>query len=190
MHGFFVQLEGLPYTYTLICNTPESGNNAILEAPPDLRPPVSKRHKGIGTVQCYTSPFEHLVFLFFLDLTGLAGVEHHLVDLLKWEDENRVIRELKIYSKIAHRWRQIATRLGFELGEIDSIEENHHRNHSRVTTVLSQWFDNAVNLPNASRYPKSWPGLINLLEDVELGEVAEELRTALSSPRNSVRGKL
>ena len=72
MHGFFVQLEGLPYTYTLICNTPESGNNAILEAPPDLRPPVSKRHKGIGTVQCYTSPFEHLVFLFFLDLTGLA----------------------------------------------------------------------------------------------------------------------
>ena len=116
----------------------------------------------------------------FLDFSGLAGVEHHLVDLLKWEDENGVIRELKIYSKIAHRWRQIATQLGFELGEIDSIEENHHRNHSRVTAVLSQWFDNAVNLPNASQYPKSWLGLINLLEDAELGEVAEELRTALT----------
>ena len=127
---------------------------------------------------------------FFSDLTGLAGVEHHLVDLLKWEDENGGIRELKIYSKIAHKWRKIAARLGFETGEIESIEENHHRNHSRVTNVLSQWFDNARNLPNASRYPKSWPGLINLLEDAELGEVAEELRIALSSPRNSVRGKL
>jgi hypothetical protein len=39
-------------------------------------------------------------------------------------------------------------------------------------------------------YPKSWEGLINLLEDAELGEVAEELKKALSSPQNSVRGNL
>ena len=112
------------------------------------------------------------------------------MDLLKWEDESGVRRELKIYSKIAHRWRQIATRLGFELGEIESIEEDHRRNHSCVTAVLRQWFDNAKNLPNASRYPKSWLGLINLLEDAELGEVAEELHTALSSSQNSVRRNL
>ena len=29
-------------------------------------------------------------------------------------------------------------------------------------------------------YPKSWQGLINLLEDAELGEVAEELKRALA----------
>ena len=99
-------------------------------------------------------------------------------------------RELRIYSKIAHRWRQIATRLGFELGEIESVEENHHRNDSRITAVLRRWFENARSLSNASRYPKSWQGLINLLIDAELGEVAEEMRKVLSSPKNSVRENL
>ena len=108
------------------------------------------------------------------------------MDLIKWEDENGVKRELRIYSKIAHKWRQIATRLGFELGEIESVEENHQRNDSRITAVLRRWFENAKNLANANRYPKSWQGLINLLEDVELGEVAEEVKRAISSPQNSV----
>ena len=125
-----------------------------------------------------------------LDFSSLPDVEHHFVDLIKWEDENGVQRELRIYSKIAHRWRQIATRLGFELGEIESVEENHHRNESRITAVLRRWFENARSLRNAGRYPKSWQGLINLLEDAELGEVAEELKKALSSPQNTVRGNL
>ena len=125
------------------------------------------------------------------DFSDLADIEHHFVDLIKWEDENGVKRELRIYSKIAHKWRQIATRLGFELGEIESIRKNYpFDDNDRVTAVLRRWFDNARNLPNASRYPKSWQGLINLLEDAELGEVAEELKKALFSPHNSVRGNL
>ena len=124
------------------------------------------------------------------DFTRLPDVEHHFVDLIKWEDENGVKRELRIYSKIAHRWRQIATRLGFELGKIESVEENHHRNDSRITAVLRRWFENARSLPNVGRYPKSWQGLINLLEDAELGEVSGELKKALSSPLSTVRGNL
>ena len=99
-------------------------------------------------------------------------------------------RELRIYSKIAHKWRQVATQLGFELGEIESIDADYRTRYSRITAVFRQWFENAKNLPNASRYPKSWQGLINLLEDAELGEVAEELKRALSSPWNNVRDYL
>ena len=121
----------------------------------------------------------------------IQDVKHRFLDLIKWEDENGVKRELRIYSKIAHKWRQIATRLGFEPGEIDSVRKNYpFDDHERVTTVLGRWFENAVNLPNGSRYPKSWQGLINLLEDTELGEVARELKRALSSPWNSVRDYL
>ena len=124
------------------------------------------------------------------DFTSLPDVEHHFIDLIKWDDENGVKRELRVYSKIAHKWRQIASRLGFELGEIESVEENYHRNDSRITAVLKRWFENARSLPNARRYPKSWQGLINLLEDAELGEVAEELRRTLSSSsQSSVRSR-
>ena len=96
-------------------------------------------------------------------------------------------RELRIYSKIAHKWRRITTRLGFELGDIASIQNNYPVDHDQVTVVLGRWFENARDLPNASRYPKSWQGLINLLKDAELAEVAEELKRALSSLENSVR---
>lgn len=107
---------------------------------------------------------------------------------MNWEDESRTIRSFKLYDKIAHKWNRIATRLGFELGEINSIESNYpHSDYKRVTAVFEVWFENAIGLPNADKYPKSWHGLINLLQDAELGEVATELYTALSSPRNSVR---
>ena len=124
------------------------------------------------------------------DFSDLPDIGHRLVNLIKWEDENGVKKELRIYSKIAHKWGQIATQLSFELGEITSIMKNYPFDDDRVTAVLGRWFDNARNLPNASRYPKSWQGLINLLEDAELGEVAEELKKALSSPHNNVRGNL
>ena len=95
-------------------------------------------------------------------------------------------RELRIYPKIAHKWRQVATWLGLELGEIESINANYRINYSRISAVFRQWFDNARNLPNSSKYPISWQGLINLLEDTELDEVAQELQRALDSPKNSV----
>ena len=119
-----------------------------------------------------------------------CDVEHHTVDLIKWIDNNGDKKELRTYHKIAHKWRQIATRLGFELGEIESIEDNHLTNDSRITAVLKRWFENAKNLVNASIYPKSWQGLINLLEDTELGETAKELKSALSSSYNSIRGNI
>ena len=143
-----------------------------------------------NVIHIRTCNFDTRAYTSLSDFTSFPGIEHHIVDLLKWEDENGVKRELRVYSKIAHRWRQIATRLGFGLGEIESVEENHHRNDSRITAVLSRWFENARSLSNASRYPKSWQGLINLLEDAELGEVAEEMKKVLSSSKNSVRGNL
>ena len=83
----------------------------------------------------------------------------------------------------------ITTRLGFERGQIYSIERNYLlSDYERVIAVFKLWFDDAMSLPNADKYPsKSWQGLINLLKDSELSEVASELHTALSSPRNSVR---
>ena len=144
-------------------------------------------------LSCYFNPFadfqpppQKQVFI-----DDLQNIEYRFVDLIKWEDENGVKREFRIYSKIAHKWRQIATLLGFEPGEIESIRKNNpFDDRDRVAVMLGRWFDNAKNLPNASRYPKSWQGLINLLEDAELGEVAEELKRALSSSWNSVRDYL
>ena len=75
-------------------------------------------------------------------------------------------------------------------GETESFRRDYFDGRERITAVVRRWFENAKNLPNARMYPQSWQGLINLLEDAELGEVAEELKRALASPRNSVRENL
>ena len=127
----------------------------------------------------------------FIDYKGLADVEHQYLDLLKWQQhELSGVKQVRLYSTIAYNWKLIATRLGFETGNIDSIGRNYHDDYERVTNVFRRWLNNAKNLPNASRYPKSWQGLINLLEDAELGEVATNLHSALTSERSNVRGNL
>ena len=63
-------------------------------------------------------------------------VKHHFMTLIKWVDENGTVREFRIYSKIAHKWRQIATLLGFEPGEIISVEGDYRNSCDRIATVL------------------------------------------------------
>ena len=127
----------------------------------------------------------------FSGCDDIDGVEHKYLNQLKWQqNELGCEKYLRLYSRIAHKWEQIAAHLGFTIGETESIRRNCYDDCGRITTMLGQWLENAKNLPNASRYPKSWQGLINLLEDAELGEMAMELNRALSSPKNSVRGNL
>ena len=80
----------------------------------------------------------------------------------------------------------MATQLGLEQGEIESVEADNHTRYRCIAVVMRRWLENADDLPNASRYPKSWPGLISLLEDAELSDVAEELKRALDSLWNIV----
>ena len=165
--NFPVKLCRLSWSLHFTSLAESSGNTISEESDTDLQPPPPKR--------------QHL--------SDLQVKNHHL-GLIKWKDDNGAIKELKIYSKIAHKWDVIANRLGLEPGQVKSIRSNNYDDHNRVTDVLSHWFYNARGLPNAKNYPKSWDGLINLVNDAELSEVAEELHTALSSTHNSVRGNL
>lgn len=128
--------------------------------------------------------------LFFLSDYNSLPVEHQYLNQLMWLHETGIEKQLKLYSRISHKWELVATLLGFENGEITSLRRDFSDACERITAVLEQWLDNARNLPNASKYPKSWQGLVKLLKDAELSEVAGDLETALSSPRNSVRGTL
>ena len=85
----------------------------------------------------------------------------------------------------------MATRLGFSHGRIDSIRRNYpFSDYDRLAAVLGEWFDNATRLPNAHLYPLSWDGLVRLLNDCGLSEVANKLTAALDSPSSNVRGNL
>ena len=85
----------------------------------------------------------------------------------------------------------IARNLGLEDEEPGCINEIAKRrsnsNIECVREVFGKWIENAVGLPNTDQFPKSWDGLLNLLNASELGEVAKELRTAIEAPDSSAR---
>ena len=98
------------------------------------------------------------------------------MDLVRWKEEGRTIRELEIHSNRAHDWMQSATQLGFKIRDITSTEESQYHHQSDEPSVAdvsgSQGVDDIANFSN---YPKSWQELSNLLEDTKLSEVAKEL---------------
>ena len=118
-------------------------------------------------------------------------MKHHLVSRLEWADLDTGERKnVRVYNRAAWKWNNVATNLGLEPGEIQSIHRNHFSDDDRVTDVFRHWFDNANNLPNKNKYPKKWSGLIRLLNDSDLGQLSEEVKTALSATSSNVRGNL
>ena len=118
-------------------------------------------------------------------------VKNHFVSWLEWSKsstgESKCIR---IYNKVEPKWNVVAECLGLEPGEIDGIKRNNYTDGERVTDVLHHWFDNANNLPNKGKYPKKWSGLIRLIKDSDLGQLADEIQQVLSAPCSNVRGNL
>lgn len=113
------------------------------------------------------------------------------IDHFKWKDAENSEEELvKIYEVSAPKWETIAASLGLEEAKINNIRSDYHQNVARVKAVFGEWLDNAAALPKADKYPLTWPGLIRLLKDSQLGTLAKKVETALCSSYNEVKGTL
>ena len=82
-------------------------------------------------------------------------------------------------EKIAYEWRTLGENLGFEYSKLESIAAHHRDNPKECCrAVLGQWLDNPP--PD---YPTTWHGLLELLEDGQLGQVVTELRNVLDKAK-------
>ena len=126
----------------------------------------------------------------FLDFSGLKEVSTGLLEEITWNGDKK---KLRVYAKTAKKWMPIARSLGLEDEEpgcIDEIAKRRSNNNIEcVREVFGRWLEDAVGLPNSDQFPKSWEGLLNLLTKSQLGEVAKELRIALTAPDSSARRK-
>ena len=97
---------------------------------------------------------------------------------------------LEIYNKAAHEWKRIGLSLGLEKGQLKSIKRNGDDDHDRVTEVLGLWMQDASNLPNAKKYPKTWKALVELLKNSNLSDLSGKLKEALLASESSLRDTL
>ena len=78
-------------------------------------------------------------------------------------------------EKITYKLRTLGELLGMPFSKVQSLAVEHRdRPEECYRAVLNQWLDNPP--PD---YPTTWQGLIELLEDSQLGQVVSELRTVL-----------
>ena len=79
-------------------------------------------------------------------------------------------------ERISLRWRDIGELIGLSFHQLDCMAREHHNIHiDCCRAVLGHWLDNPPK-----EYPITWRGLIELLQDSELGQLVSELKTVLS----------
>ena len=104
---------------------------------------------------------------------GSVLLQH--LSLIKWKDNLGRSQRYYLMDKITHEWRTLGELLGLLSSELQSLAAEHqNRPKECCRAVLDQWFDNPP--PN---YPTTWQGLLELLEDSQLGQVVTELRAIL-----------
>ena len=141
------------------------------------------------TVQCIMMLL-HGLHLHTDDFSGLLEVTHSLLDQIKWKDAvSGEIKKVSIYNSSAGTWEKVATRLGLSESEITTINRGNRGNPEEcVTAVFRQWLQNASGMKHAKKFPKSWEGLIRLLNESDLIELAKTVRKAILSPQNEAKG--
>ena len=79
-------------------------------------------------------------------------------------------------EKVASKWDIVAANLC--LDNIENIRSEYSTDTKRAEKVFTTWLKDAPNL-NEGKYPKSWQGLEDLLNDSELSQVAIDFFVAL-----------
>ena len=98
--------------------------------------------------------------------------------LLKWKDSQGKQHKLRIVQNICPKWRYIGNLLGISDPVLESMLSQYRGDLEECCyAVLRRWLDNG-----SPDYPLTWEGLLDLLEDADCAEVAEELREALCIP--------
>ena len=87
------------------------------------------------------------------------------------------INGFKLIERAAPKWEIIAANLCLDnIGNIRSDKCSSETDKSNQ--VFTEWLNNASQL-NGGKYPKTWKGLEDLLNDSELAQVREEFFNAL-----------
>lgn len=91
--------------------------------------------------------------------------------LIKYKLHNEK-KEFRLFQVIQHKWEEIGIQLRVPMHTID----RNQMEREKCWEMLEKWLENG-----SEKYPLEWDGLINVLKDVELREVANDLILALEN---------
>ena len=97
--------------------------------------------------------------------------------MIEWRNKQGKKEKFRLKQLICHKWNGFGCLLEIPLLIIIGWEKKYREDPiENIDAVLSHWLENPTDY-----YPITWEGLYHLLEDTELGRLAEDLKLALDN---------
>ena len=110
---------------------------------------------------------------------GLNPINPSHLQLVKWKDRQGQTQRFYLMDVIGNKWRSVGHQLGLLPSQLEGIASQFGNNATECCrAVLGEWLENPP-----SDYPVTWEGLMELLEDCKLTQVAVKLKSALTEAK-------
>ena len=106
----------------------------------------------------------------------LANLKIEDLMVFKWKNQHGKVERFRIVSEISNKWQEIGILIGISHQQLEAWKREKRDNKVCCIAVLNHWLQYS-----SRKYPVSWEGLCEILEDCELGQVAERLKVVRSS---------
>lgn len=100
-----------------------------------------------------------------------------LMYLIKYTSSDGQVKDYRLIDKIQKHWRDLGILVGIEPSVLDDFESTYRGSlKEQCRKVLQTWLEQGLE-----KYPVTWSGILELLEDVPLKEISRELQEALGN---------
>ena len=122
---------------------------------------------------CLLPLLQYLIHIFLSVLLECVSLDQ--LSLIKWVDDQGQTQRFHLHKSISHKWRDIGIFTQLTYSGLENISEKSRGDPEKCClAVLGNWLENP-----SDKYPPTWSRLIELLDDCELTQIAEDLRDIL-----------
>ena len=95
---------------------------------------------------------------------------------MKYKDDEQKDKKVSVISRVQHKWREIVSIISKDANRISALEKQYSDPNDCCRQVFLDCFINC----KPKNYSQDWKGVIELLEDVDLQNLAEEVKKAVT----------
>lgn len=119
---------------------------------------------------------QYITYFFLAD--SIPALHLHTLCLIKWVDGSRRTQCFNLIERISHKWTDIGDLFKIQDATLKNFKAtNLNDNKGGCRDVFVHWLNNG----GTNEYPRTWSGVFELLDNIELRGIRMELQQALDN---------
>ena len=101
----------------------------------------------------------------------------NMIQLVKYTGSDGQVKQFRLLERIQEKWKDIGTLMEIENATLNKFAQSHRGNlKEQCRDVLQTWLERGSI---SEKYPVTWSGLLEVLEDVQLTVISCEFEKVL-----------